>query len=388
MKLLNPLHYDIDPVTGFLPSRDPLLKLPSRYDAWEQCVAELPAYLISGHVRHYISQLPLIDVSVMDNADELDRAMLILSYLGHAYVWGETPIATQLPKNIALPWYLVAKKMGRPPVLSYASYALYNWRRFDTQQPIALGNVAMLQRFWGGIDEDWFILIHIAIEAQAAPAMYAIPAAFAAVEKKSNHELAQQLNIIATTLANMQHMLERMVENCDPYIYYNRVRRFIYGWLNNPAFPNGVVYEGVDEWQGQGQQFRGESGAQSSIIPSLDAALGLSFDRESPLFQHLLALRAYMPPKHRQFIEDVESLEKQYSIREYIREHKTPDLVEAYNACIDGIHHFRATHLGYAANYINKQAEKPGSPVATGTGGTPFMSYLGAHVQDVLNSRL
>ena len=60
----------------------------------------------------------------------------------------------------------------------------------------------------------------------------------------------------------------------------------------------------------------------------------------------------------------------------------------AYNACIDGIHRFRATHLGFAVNYINKQAEKPGSPVATGTGGTPFISYLGAHVQDVLNSRL
>lgn len=388
MEHLNPADYDIDVVTGFLPAQDPLDRLPEAYTPWEQCIAELPGYLISGQVRHFIAQLPLLDTVALKDEAALNRAMLILSYLGHAYVWGEMPFATKIPECIALPWYQVAQKLGRPPILSYASYALHNWKRLDINKPIALDNVAMQEHFLGGIDEDWFILIHIAIEAQAAPALYAIPKAFAAVTAKDNQALASELNIMATTISKLHKTLERMVEHCDPYIYYHRVRPFIYGWFNNPSLPDGVIYEGVTAFNNQGQKFRGESGAQSSIIPSLDATLGLSFDRTSPLFQHLLEMRVYMPSKHRQFIEDIEAFEKHCSIRQYISDVKMPELIDAYNACLDGIGHFRATHLGFAVNYINKQAEKPGSPIATGTGGTPFVSYLSAHVQDVQNSRL
>ena len=61
--------------------------------------------------------------------------------------------------------------MGRPPVLSYASYALDNWTRLDESQPIAIGNIMLMPNFLGGLDEDWFVLIHVDIEARAAPAL-------------------------------------------------------------------------------------------------------------------------------------------------------------------------------------------------------------------------
>ena len=65
----------------------------------------------------------------------------------------------------------LAERLGRPPVLSYASYALDNWRRIDPDGPVALGNLALLQNFLGGADEDWFILVHVEIEARAAAAL-------------------------------------------------------------------------------------------------------------------------------------------------------------------------------------------------------------------------
>jgi len=46
-------------------------------------------------------------------------------------------------------------------------------------------------------------------------------------------------------------------------IYFHRVRPYIYGWKNNPSLPNGLIYEGVLEYGGQGQILRGETGAQS-----------------------------------------------------------------------------------------------------------------------------
>ena len=88
--------------------------------------------------------------------------MRILSFADHAYVWEvpDQPAAT-LPAQLAQPWYDVAQRLGRPPVLSYASYALDNWRRLDPTKPIQLDNIVLLQNFLGGQDEEWFVVIHI-----------------------------------------------------------------------------------------------------------------------------------------------------------------------------------------------------------------------------------
>jgi len=83
----------------------------------------------------------------------------------------------------------------------------------------------------------------------------------------------------------------------------------IFGWAGNPALPDGVFYEGVAKWEGHGQKFRGETGAQSAIIPSLDAALGVRFLGDEEFAEHLLQLRDYMPPKHRAFVERLEEEE-------------------------------------------------------------------------------
>jgi indoleamine 2,3-dioxygenase len=107
--------------------------------------------------------------------------MMILSFLGHAYVWGEANLVDRLPAFLAVPWHHVSDRLGRPPVLSYASYALENWRRLDVNGPIELGYICLLQNFLGGQDEEWFVLIHVAIEAKAGPALAAIAAAQKAV---------------------------------------------------------------------------------------------------------------------------------------------------------------------------------------------------------------
>ena len=98
---------------------------------------------------------------------------------------------------------------------------------------------------------------------------------------------------MARALEAMYQTLARMPEHCDPHVYYRRVRPYIHGWKNNPALPNGLIYEGV--FAGTPQQLAGETGAQSTIIPALDAALGVSH-RDDPLRPYLLDVRNYMPP--------------------------------------------------------------------------------------------
>jgi indoleamine 2,3-dioxygenase len=303
--------------------------------------------------------------------------MVILSFIGHGYVFGEKPVVDKIPAVLAKPWYEVAKKLGRPPVLSYESYALDNWFRIDPNGPIEMGNIALAQNFLAGIDEEWFVIVHVDIEAKAANALSAIAKGRKAVVAQDAPALVVALKEMATSLESMYAALCRMVEHCDPFIYFHRVRPYIHGWKNNPALPQGLVYEGVDEYGGVGQFFRGETGAQSGIIPSLDGFLGVGH-KDDPLKAYLMEMRQYMPPQHRWFLEATEAAP---STRDFVTANSSESgLVEVYDQCVEWVEKFRTKHLEYAVSYIANQAQRdPANPSQVGTGGTPFVKYLTKH---------
>src|ERR1700759_3523764 len=99
---------EVNQERGFLPVQDPLLRLPKPFDAWEEVALRLPKYLASDHIRQNIESLPPFPTDMIGNEQEQERAMVLLSYLGHAYVWTGARPAEILPKRIALPWYEVA----------------------------------------------------------------------------------------------------------------------------------------------------------------------------------------------------------------------------------------------------------------------------------------
>lgn len=377
-------HFCVDEVRGFLPTVDPLGSLSSEYALWERVAADLPKLIVTDQLRSTINSLPPFPADCLQGEAEKERAMMILSYIGHAYVWGATPAAHSIPAVLAMPWYQVASMLGRPPVLSYASYALHNWRRFDMNRPPELGNIGLLQNFLGGADEEWFILIHVDIEHLAAPALRSLLPLQAAVANGDVAGARAALAVIGGSLERMFNSLARMPEYCDPYIYYNRVRPYIHGWKKNPVLPNGLLYEGVAEYQGVPQQFRGETGAQSSIVPCMDAVLGVGHE-EGPLLQHLKEMREYMPPAHRRFMEHIE---QGPSVRALVIANKEsdPELKDRYNRCVTWIERFRSKHLEYAASYIESQKQSSeGNPTQVGTGGTPFMPYLKKHRNETTN---
>jgi indoleamine 2,3-dioxygenase len=263
-------------------------------------------------------------------------------------------------------------------VLSYASYALDNWRRLDRDGPFEPANLALLQNFLGGADEDWFVLVHVAIEAAAAPALGALPPALEAAESGDAAKLEAQLEGVARALERMHALLARMPEGCDPEVYYRRVRPWIHGWKDHPALPDGVVYEGVARMAGGAQRLRGETGAQSAIVPALDAALGVAH-ADDPLRRYLLEMRDYQPPVQRAFVA---ALEGRSAIRACVADQRevAPSLRRAYDACLAELARFRTLHLEYAARYIQAQAPRgAANPTEVGTGGTPFAPYLKKH---------
>jgi len=167
-----------------------------------------------------------------------------------------------------------------------------------------------------------------------------------------------------------------MPERCDPYVYFNRVRPWIHGWANNPALGDGLIYEGVEKFAGKPQAFRGQTGSQSSIVPAMDALLGVRHS-DDPLKAFLDELHFYRPVPHRRFVEDLALSSK---LRDFVEQSDSPSLKAAFNACVEQVARFRTQHLEYAASYIAKQAGRQrGNDVDVGTGGTPFMKYLKKH---------
>ncbi len=380
--------YEVSPEQGFLPT-DPCEQVPDS-PLLNHLGRELPKLLSARMVRRFIDEHPSLLPSIAATWREQDyrAAMRILSFAGHAYVW-EAPDqpATALPPQLARPWHEVAHKLGRPPVLSYASYALDNWRRLDPTKPIQLDNIVLLQNFLGGLDEEWFVVIHIQIERQAGPGLAGLAQAIAGAADDKADEVLLGLQALATAQIAMRDTLLRMKERCDPYVYYTRVRPYIHGWKDSPSFPNGLIYEGVGAYAERPQQFRGETGAQSSIIPCLDAGLGITHAPD-PLTVYLQEMRDYMPPRHRSFLEALEHATDEGGrprLCGYVRDNKSrhPQLWTAYCACVDLLAQFRDIHVGYADSYIHRQHQSHASnPTAVGTGGTPFMSYLQKHLDE------
>ena len=369
---------------GFLPQKVPSKSYSVQSescDRIQEIASNLPKLLLTGKVQSAINKLSPKDLSIDDllinqASQDLKLAMSHLSFIAHAYIWGDNKPNESIPSVLANPWVKAANNQGRPPILSYASYCLDNWFLINPDEAISLENVGLINNFLGGVDEDWFVTIHVCIENAAADAMAAC-AEIAMLETDSpENKSIELLNRIVRSMKKVNEIFARMPEKCDPYIYYHRVRPFIFGTKDNPDLKNGLIYKG--EFDNQPQFFRGETGAQSSIIPSLDGALQITHTKDH-LRHYLNEMRDYMPPKHREFME---VLEKNSQVKKIIKE--SAKLTSLYNDCLEEIRAFRAMHLEYAGTYIFKQAQikNPfgrGGSTITGTGGTPFMTYLKKH---------
>jgi len=362
------------------PLRDYISKKKSLLNITE-IANELPKLLLTNNVQNKINKLKVHELSVdillkNKNKKEINLAMSHLSFIAHAFMWGGNKPEKILPEVVSKPWVKLSKYLGRPPILSYASYCLDNWYKVNQQEPISLDNVALINNFLGGVDEDWFVTIHVCIEDAASEAIDAAYKLSKLNESNNVDDFNTNLKKILKSLKNVNNIFSKMPEKCDPYIYYHRVRPYIFGTKDNPDLKKGLIYE--NQFNNKPQFYRGETGAQSSIIPFLDGALGIYHSNDN-LRHYLNEMRDYMPPKHRKMIEDVE---KRSKAKDLISQSKK--LMNVYNNCLEEIRKFRAMHLEYAATYIHKQAQVhntfgTGGSTIRGTGGTPFMRYLKKH---------
>jgi indoleamine 2,3-dioxygenase len=353
---------------GFLPEDDPLTAFPhgSRYAMLDEVGHDLPSLLYDKDFRVYARELEIPRWQGPVNEENLPQLRLYyvrLGFLASAYVnqVGEEPVKL-LPYNIAVPLARAAMLLERLPILSYDGYALYNWKRFHKHQPIRLGNIDTLQSFVHLYDEHWFILVHVEIEAIAADILAAIASIKCKLTENAEADLSPELWHIEGAVQRQVEVLKRIPEHMSASLYYKTFRPYI-------RFFENITYEGVDQAP---IQFRGETGAQSSIMPTLVAFMKIPHQR-SVLTDHLMDMRKYMPLRHQVLIKEVEAMPDIRNSR-----YKEP-----YNAILDAMAAFRRVHYGWAEEYITRWTDDP-----RGTGGTPYMQWLKQMLQETEAHRL
>ena len=330
--------FDIDSFHGFLAADEPFPELPKGFEHWEQISGRLSGLLVCGKLRTTLEKRPVLGTDALETPAQLQRAMLLLSMFGNAYVLGDQPLAKKIPRGVAVPLCDIAGKIGRPPILSHASLILNNWYLVDKDEPLSINNVASRQVFLGGQDERWFYLVTLAVELSGAPAILAIVKAQEAMLAGQNEILGCCLEEFEAAVMEMDLQSSRMWEKCDQGMFYNRIRPFLMGWNSE-----GIIYEGVSD---QPRKYAGATAAQSSLLQALDAGLGIQHND-----QFLKQMRRYMPAGHQRFIVTMENAPSMY---EYIgkQEGLNTELRSLYNRCIHALAKFREQHVRMADDYI------------------------------------
>ena len=90
----------------------------------------------------------MLDTGRLEDVASLRLAHTLLSILGHSWVHLEpSKPASRLPRPLALPWTLVASRLGLPPVVVHSTMSLSNWRRLSDERGLTLDNVTTIFSF-------------------------------------------------------------------------------------------------------------------------------------------------------------------------------------------------------------------------------------------------
>jgi indoleamine 2,3-dioxygenase len=393
--------FTITTKTGFLPSRAPLVDLPAEFNALSRIINDMPVTKLDGtpgllagyKLCSLIDSGALPDLSdhvrTRCNAPHPNMELITAlfrdySFLASSYLlepcwqtWNKDPSngyglgREVLPRCIAGPLTRTAELLDIPAFMSYAaSYALYNYRLVDAELgPSVYSNLRLIRAFEHGLDpkssEAGFILTHIHMVRSTGPLIAGAVNLLRAVEANNIDSAKTAFQTLLTAMTHIEAAMETMWSHSLPkdYISY---RTFIFGITSQSMFPNGVIYEGEND--NQPMYFRGESGANDSIIPLLDHLCEIPMPK-NPLTDILVDFRRYRPKPHRQFLGWAMSKAAEVHVRDFCI--NDTEVAQLYLKLLDHVRSFRWRHWLFAREYIIKRSRHP-----TATGGSPIVTWL------------
>lgn len=394
---------------GFLPIKDPLHKLPEKYNKLQYLIDNL--YITKNNIRdscsdscgnncggilsipnkieelvdylpNYIEMICCFETDIMV-FQALFRTYCILasaftlelSYQEYVKTGNYGKARNYLPPNISIPLVYLSEKIGAYPWLDYFyAYGPGNYVKLFSHGGLHWSNLDMACKFHGSNDEVGFMMVHVYIN-ELSPLL---------VKSVMDYGSSKRNESLLLCCKIMKEMNERRKEmwTASKYKNYNDFRVFIMGIEGNKdIFPKGVVYR--DCFDNKPQYFRGQTGAQDSIIPMMDIFTGIiNYYPDNQLTKYLLDLRSYRPKCIQEFFEDLQSyyLDTNNNIFDHMkRTNNVEGLIYLLNI-VDEVYLFRNGHWQFVQKYIMSNTK-----YSVATGGTPITSWLINQIEAVLN---
>ncbi|KAF2263003.1 hypothetical protein CC78DRAFT_545379 [Lojkania enalia] len=385
---------------GFLPRQDPVVELPPEFKVVESLLNRMPVKTRTGEpgLLANFTFGPTLDQELLDLSSEVEkyRGDLVVmntlyrdySFLASAYLLepcherylrGEPyGLGRQsLPRSIALPIVKIAEIVGFKPFMEYAgSYALFNYRLESLEKGLEYHNLRLIRAFEHGLDptssEAGFVLVHIAMVKESGALVEGAVNMLNGSALRHRERFDEGLRTLVEGLRKVNAVMNTMWNRSKPQSY-TTFRTFIFGIASQSMFPNGVVYEGVSD---EPMSFRGESGANDSMIPLCDNLLQIQMP-QTPLTEILKDFRQYRPGNHREFLEAVRESAEKSDLKEFAL--GDPVSAALYLQALDQVRDFRWRHWCFTREYILKRTMHP-----TATGGSPIVTWLPNQLQAVM----
>lgn len=308
------------------------------------------------------------------------------------YIWcnGEDKPTTNIPKILGLPPLIASQKIGIVPALTHATVDLLNWTFVKHGQPfdyepteeeqtkancdICLGNVMVKHSMTNTKDEKWFYLVMIVIEHYGLNILNSINNVNMLLVNNPNHNvfinntIYNEIDTMANCLKKMTALVKRMYEHCGTKKFFFENRVFLNGY-SKEKFPDGLKITGTDSVI---MNYDGGSAAQSSLIQCID-----SFLHKKPIgckysIEYLEKIRNYMPAKHKNVIEQIQSFAQIHNINEYVADSNDNRLINIYDEAVNNLVKFRQAHYGLVKLYVFKFTGESSKR----TGGTTPKEFL------------
>lgn len=389
MKTYTDGFFDISSTSGFLPIEEPLSTLSSPFTKLQEVIDDLPTILLSpNEIVKRVETIPcyLSEVNIIN----AKKDVRLLQALFRAYTFITSAYTLELsyqtfvktgkygearrifPKNISKSLVAVSEKLNVYPWLDYHyAYSLGNYVKKDKNGSLDWRNLDMACKFIGSMDEVGFIMLHVYINELSPQLVESVLEFTKTTDKKYLKQCGQV----------MEEMNKRRREmwQASRHDHYNDFRVFIMGIKGNTdLFGDGLVYE--DCFDNKPQQFRGQTGAQDSIIPMMDIFTGVvDYYPSNKLTEYLLDLRTYRPVCVQEFFKDLREQYTNHPLFHMFSETKDVEGLLDLLKIVDEIYLFRNGHWQFVQKYIMENTDYP-----VATGGTPITSWLINQIESVL----
>jgi len=328
--------------------------------------------------------MPLLPTQELcNNLPVLLRARQVLTFVLHFYIHSvpkPSPTAIHIPPSLSVPLRAVSEHLGLPPICTYSDTICYNYSISGSAND--LEDFAIHSTFSSTQDEVHFYRTQAMIEYRGAQAMPLMKSIISTVDDSCLRPVLTHLDRLASVIDELTEILENVRTDCDPAVFFNRIRVW---------FPGGKLVYDLEGGESAEEEWMGSSAAQSSIIQALDAFMGIEPLTHKPQEKYdvqpsdgskmafLARMRLYLPADHRAFLEELNRFGQQ--MRTFILDHPDRELsvktMEAYNRAIDAMQKFRSGHIRIVALYVTAQQRKGEKSDGTGgTSGVPFLKCI------------